>query len=54
MIVSYLVSQTPAQDSGSAAKMEVARALVDQRCARCHSLDRVYKTMQTPEKWREL
>jgi ferredoxin-NADP reductase/mono/diheme cytochrome c family protein len=53
MIVSYLVSQTPAQDSGSAAKMEVARALVDQRCARCHSLDRVYKTLQTPEKWRE-
>jgi ferredoxin-NADP reductase len=53
MIVSYLVSQIPAQDSGSAAKMEVARALVDQRCVRCHSLDRVYKTVQTPEKWRE-
>jgi uncharacterized membrane protein len=53
MIVSYLVSQNPVQDSGSAAKMEVARALVDQRCARCHSLDRVYKTVQTPEKWRE-
>jgi ferredoxin-NADP reductase len=53
MIVSYLVSQNPVQDSGSDAKMEVARALVDQRCARCHSLDRVYKTVQTPEKWRE-
>jgi glycine betaine catabolism B len=53
MIVSYLVSQIPAQESGSAAKMEVARALVDQRCVRCHSLDRVYKTVQTPEKWRE-
>ena len=53
MIVSYLVSQNPVQDSGSAAKMEVARALVDQRCARCHSLDRVYKTVQTPDKWRE-
>ena len=53
MIVSYLVSQNPVQNFGSAAKMEVARALVDQRCARCHSLDRVYKTVQTPEKWRE-
>ena len=52
-IVSYLVSQNPVQNSGSAAKMEVARALVDQRCARCHSLDRVYKTVQTPDKWRE-
>ena len=53
MIVSFLVSQNPVNDSGSVAKMEVARALVDQRCARCHSLDRVYKTVQTPEKWRE-
>jgi ferredoxin-NADP reductase/mono/diheme cytochrome c family protein len=53
MIVSYLVSQNPVQESGGAAKMEVARALVDQRCARCHSLDRVYKTVQTPDKWRE-
>jgi hypothetical protein len=53
MIVSYLVSQNLVQESGSAAKMEVARALVDQRCARCHSLDRVYKTVQTSEKWRE-
>jgi ferredoxin-NADP reductase/mono/diheme cytochrome c family protein len=53
MIVSYLVSQSPVQDSDSVAKMEVARALVDQRCARCHSLDRVYKTVQTPDKWRE-
>lgn len=54
MIVSYLVSQNPVQVSRSAAKLEVARALVDQRCARCHSLDRVYKTVQTPDKWREI
>jgi hypothetical protein len=33
--------------------MEVARALVDQRCARCHTLDRVYKSVQVPDKWRE-
>jgi hypothetical protein len=35
------------------AQMEVARALVDQRCGRCHTLDRVYKTVQTPDRWRE-
>jgi ferredoxin-NADP reductase len=34
--------------------MEVARALVDQRCGRCHSLDRVYKTVETPDQWREI
>src|SRR5260370_3338113 len=31
--------------------LEVARALVDQRCGRCHTLDRVYKTAETPEEW---
>ena len=24
---------------------------MDQRCGRCHSLDRVYKTAETPEEW---
>jgi ferredoxin-NADP reductase len=52
-IVSYLVSQSRLQGSETAAKMEVARALVDQRCSRCHSLDRVYKTVQTPDWWRD-
>jgi ferredoxin-NADP reductase len=51
-ILSYLVSQNRRQGSETAAKMEVARALVDQRCGRCHSLDRVYKTIQTPNEWR--
>ncbi|HYL35626.1 MAG TPA: photosystem P840 reaction-center cytochrome c-551, partial [Bryobacteraceae bacterium] len=51
-VVSYLASQNRPQGSATAAKMEVARALVDQRCGRCHSLDRVYKTVQTPEQWR--
>jgi hypothetical protein len=33
--------------------MEVARALVDQRCKRCHNLDRVFVTVQSPEDWRK-
>jgi ferredoxin-NADP reductase len=53
MIVAYLAAQNPSRDTGIAAQIQVARALVDQRCARCHTLDRVYKTVQTPEKWRE-
>jgi ferredoxin-NADP reductase/mono/diheme cytochrome c family protein len=46
MIISYLASQM------APTRLEVGRALVDQRCGRCHSLDRVYKTSKTPEEWR--
>ena len=53
-IVSYLASQTQPRASGVTPKMEVARALVDQRCGRCHSLDRVYKTVEPADQWREI
>ena len=52
IIVSYLASQMAPKGPVAAASLEVARALVDQRCGRCHSLDRVYKTAETPEEWR--
>jgi uncharacterized membrane protein len=52
IIVSYLASQVGQKGSLAAASLEVARAVVDQRCGRCHSLDRVYKTAETPEEWR--
>ncbi|MGA2594899.1 MAG: photosystem P840 reaction-center cytochrome c-551, partial [Bryobacteraceae bacterium] len=52
IIVSYLASQMGQKGSLAAASLEVARAVVDQRCGRCHSLDRVYKTAETPEEWR--
>jgi len=51
IIVSYLVSQMVPKASPGPAGLEVARALVDQRCGRCHSLDRVYKTVETPAEW---
>ena len=51
MIVSYLASRMPPKETVSSADLEVARALVDQRCGRCHSLDRVYMTAETPEEW---
>src|SRR5215471_10273384 len=44
-ILSYLTSQYRPAGSDSTAKLEAARALVDRRCARCHNLDRVYKTV---------
>jgi ferredoxin-NADP reductase len=51
VIVSYLASHmVPVGPAG----LEVSRALVDQRCGRCHNLDRVYKTAATPEKWRAI
>jgi ferredoxin-NADP reductase len=52
IIVSYLASQMGQKGSFAAASLEVARAVMDQRCGRCHSLDRVYKTAETPEEWR--
>jgi ferredoxin-NADP reductase len=52
IIVSYLASQMASRGTVAAASVEVARALVDQRCGRCHSLDRVYKTSETPDEWR--
>jgi ferredoxin-NADP reductase len=52
IIISYLASQMKPKGSVAAASLEVARAVVDQRCGRCHSLDRVYKTVETPEEWR--
>src|SRR5258708_15024758 len=52
IIVSYLASELAPKGSMAAASLEVGRALVDQRCGRCHSLDRVYKTAETPEEWR--
>jgi ferredoxin-NADP reductase len=52
IIVSYLASQMAPKGSTVAANLEVARAVVDQRCGRCHSLDRVYKTAETGEEWR--
>ena len=51
-IIAYLATQNRPAGSGTAVRMEVARALVDLRCGRCHNLDRVYKTVQTPEQWR--
>jgi ferredoxin-NADP reductase len=52
LIVSYLASQYRLDDS-AAGTMQVARALVDQRCSRCHNLDRVFTTVQSPEEWRK-
>jgi mono/diheme cytochrome c family protein len=52
IIVSYLASQMAPKGSVASTSLEVGRALVDQRCGRCHSLDRVYKTAETAEEWR--
>jgi ferredoxin-NADP reductase/mono/diheme cytochrome c family protein len=50
-IVLYLVSKSP--QNNPEAKFAVAKALVAQRCASCHTLDRVYKTGRTPDEWRD-
>src|SRR5258708_24446897 len=52
IIVSYLASEMAPKGSVTAASLEVGRALVDQRCGRCHSLDRVFTNAETPEEWR--
>ena len=52
IIVAYLASDFALRETGGSAGLEVARALVDQRCGRCHSLDRIYKTAEAPQEWR--
>ena len=51
IIISYLASQMTPRGTTRSADLKVARALVDQRCGRCHTLDRVYKTAESPEEW---
>ena len=53
IIVSYLASQMGPKGPAIAANREVGRAIVDHRCGRCHNLDRVYQTVETPEEWRD-
>jgi ferredoxin-NADP reductase len=52
-IVSWLVSQNRPGGSDETVRLAVDRAIVDQRCGRCHGLDRVYKTVETSEEWRD-
>ncbi|HLK69310.1 MAG TPA: photosystem P840 reaction-center cytochrome c-551 [Bryobacteraceae bacterium] len=52
-IVAYLTTQNRPQGAEAAARQQVERALVDQRCGRCHSLDRVYQSVHSPDEWRE-
>lgn len=53
-IISFLVLQNQPKGSETTVKMAVARALIDQRCNRCHSLDRIYRAVETPAQWREI
>jgi ferredoxin-NADP reductase/mono/diheme cytochrome c family protein len=54
MIASYLASQMTRRRSASDGNLEVGRALVDQRCSRCHNLDRIYGTARTSQEWRSI
>jgi Photosystem P840 reaction-centre cytochrome c-551 len=51
-IVLFLASQKSPEQSSPLADLAVGRALVNQRCAACHSLDRVFKTAESPAEWR--
>ncbi|HXI71594.1 MAG TPA: photosystem P840 reaction-center cytochrome c-551 [Verrucomicrobiae bacterium] len=51
-IVLFLASLKSPEQSSPQADLAVGRALVNQRCAACHTLDRVYKTAKTPAEWR--
>lgn len=50
-ILAYLTSRSQKEDAAS--QLAVARAIVDQRCGRCHTLDRIYSTTQSPDQWRQ-
>jgi ferredoxin-NADP reductase len=52
IILSYLIAQNSIDSSNPQGALSVGRALVDTHCARCHNLDRVYESRQSPEYWR--
>jgi len=52
VIVPYLISQMAPRPQDVDGRLAVGRALVDQRCSRCHNLDRIYKTVQTADEWK--
>jgi ferredoxin-NADP reductase/mono/diheme cytochrome c family protein len=53
-IVGYLSSQVTRKGPGPDVDLEVGRALVDQRCSRCHNLDRIYRDGRSPQEWRSV
>ncbi len=52
IVLSYLIAENSIDSSNAQGALSVGRALVDTHCARCHNLDRVYQTRQSPEDWR--
>ncbi len=52
IILSYLIAENSIDSSNAKGALSVGRALVDSHCARCHNLDRVYQSRQSPEDWR--
>jgi ferredoxin-NADP reductase len=52
-ILSYLVKALGVDSSQPAGRQLVGRALVDARCGRCHTLDKVYSAVKTPTQWKE-
>jgi ferredoxin-NADP reductase/mono/diheme cytochrome c family protein len=51
IILSYLIAENSIDSSNTRGALSVGRALVDTHCARCHNLDRVYESRQSPEYW---
>jgi ferredoxin-NADP reductase/mono/diheme cytochrome c family protein len=52
IILSYLIAENSIDSSNAQGALSVGRALVDTHCVRCHALDRVYESRQSPEDWR--
>lgn len=51
-ILAYLVSQVGLDASTPQGEQSAGKALVDAKCAKCHDLDRVYRTVKTPDEWK--
>lgn len=56
-IIHYLVTQQKQRESLEAEiqdlDIEIGRTLVEQKCATCHTLDRVYKATKNQDEWAE-
>ncbi len=51
-IAAYLTSRSTPENGSTA--LTVARAIIDQRCSRCHTLERVYSGSHTRAEWQAI
>ncbi|MGH9822380.1 MAG: photosystem P840 reaction-center cytochrome c-551 [Blastocatellia bacterium] len=53
VILAYLLSENSIDVSNKQGELTVGRALVDNHCNRCHTLERTYQVAKSPDDWKQ-